>query len=315
MNSENNDFKKNELCWVKVKGYPWWPAIICDINTDNKNILFHINYLCDRKKITVNKDNIRKWKEKYDMFKHYQDYKMLSQLKIAFKCALKVGEWLSEELIDLNDHEKFLEYFKITKEWHKLCNVNDFFYKKIKKSKKSDKSILKSNKKIPNNIKDDYKLDNNNIQNISLNGIIKNNVILKNDIKNYSPKSKNFIGKKKRRLIFSPTKETQLEIMPIKHRRGKYINKKNMSKIKVLVNNITTNLDDAINKIDKYQKYFEHEVTTKKINLDIDDKDVDVKIELTKYIKSISELFGAPINISKTIQSLNIKKSENYLNK
>ena len=40
--TEQNDFKIKELCWAKIKGYPWWPAIIRDIYNAGNNKLFFV---------------------------------------------------------------------------------------------------------------------------------------------------------------------------------------------------------------------------------------------------------------------------------
>ena len=30
-----DEFKIKELCWAKIKGFPWWPAIIREIKYSN----------------------------------------------------------------------------------------------------------------------------------------------------------------------------------------------------------------------------------------------------------------------------------------
>ena len=29
--SKSDEFKIKELCWAKIKGFPWWPALIREI--------------------------------------------------------------------------------------------------------------------------------------------------------------------------------------------------------------------------------------------------------------------------------------------
>ena len=49
--TEQNDFKIKELCWAKIKGYPWWPAIIRDIQISGNIKKFLVGYLCEKKNV------------------------------------------------------------------------------------------------------------------------------------------------------------------------------------------------------------------------------------------------------------------------
>ena len=46
---EKQDFIVNELCWAKIKGYPWWPAIIRDIFIENNKKFYFVGYFCEKK--------------------------------------------------------------------------------------------------------------------------------------------------------------------------------------------------------------------------------------------------------------------------
>ena len=76
-----------------------------------------------------------------------------------------------------------------------------------------------------------------------------------------------------------------------------------ISKIKNLVNIITTNLDSIIEKSSKYQSYLTHEFSKIKNNIK-DNRQINTKIDLTSYIKTMIEVFNIPISINKYIEEM-----------
>ena len=65
-NSENNSsssefcgnfpHRLNEIVWTKIKGYPWWPAQIIEINEANKKIPYTINFFGEESHASVGPD-------------------------------------------------------------------------------------------------------------------------------------------------------------------------------------------------------------------------------------------------------------------
>ena len=56
---EDNEFTINELCWAKLKGYPWWPAIIKDIIlSKNKKKCYIVGYFCEKRGSSLSEINI-----------------------------------------------------------------------------------------------------------------------------------------------------------------------------------------------------------------------------------------------------------------
>ena len=159
MNSpKKKSFKINELCWVKITGYPWWPAVVTGKSRSNKKPSYRVNYICERSNSFVDSENIRKWEENYGAFK---DLQKTCKISLNLKCAVKIAELLYDGLIDLNDHEKYLEKYKISKQWHKLENVTTFF-NEIINSKKSSNINKQGKKQISKNHQDNRKISNNN---------------------------------------------------------------------------------------------------------------------------------------------------------
>ena len=54
------DYKINELCWAKLKGYPWWPALIKDIYFSNKKKVYFVGYLCEKNGSPLNEKKYKK---------------------------------------------------------------------------------------------------------------------------------------------------------------------------------------------------------------------------------------------------------------
>lgn len=141
-------FQINELCWVKIVGYPWWPAVVSGKCRSNKKTNYCVNYICERSNSVIDRENIKKWKENYESFKSIHDCKKNNKINLKLKCAVKIADLLYDGLIDLKDHEKFLEKYKNSKECHKLCNITSFF-DEILNSNKSCKKIKSKGKSYP----------------------------------------------------------------------------------------------------------------------------------------------------------------------
>ena len=163
--SEVEDFKKKELCWAKIKGYPWWPAIIRDIfiSKDKKN--YFVGYLCEKNGSSLSEMSIKKWKENYEKYKDGGlKQKNSNNTKNDFLSALTIGNMYYEGKIDSDDHENFLNVYQNSKERHSMENIEKFFNKVIKEkqekiqkeekqkqikiNKEKEKIVNKTNKKL-----------------------------------------------------------------------------------------------------------------------------------------------------------------------
>jgi hypothetical protein len=82
-------FKKGEVVWAKVRGFPWWPGIV-------KSTFHHISKTQDETKIIVNfiGDNshanlpfnkVEKFIQKLDEFSNVKNKNLLNSINIAKK--------------------------------------------------------------------------------------------------------------------------------------------------------------------------------------------------------------------------------------
>ena len=58
-------FKKGDVVWAKVKGYPWWPGEICHITIKqaktepkDKQTIYRINFIGDNTHVDVPKAKV-----------------------------------------------------------------------------------------------------------------------------------------------------------------------------------------------------------------------------------------------------------------
>ena len=277
-----NNFKLNELCWVKIKGYPWWPAVITNIQTVKDKKKYFAFYICESKYSEINEENIKKWKENYESFHSGLTYKKPKNANKDFQVALKVAELLNEEKITLTDHKNFLEEYKSVKERHNLINVEKYFNKIIAKNQKKKKEEITKNNEI-SKIKKNKKKPKENIK------IEKTNLL---------GKKRKLTPEKKFKNIEKDIVNKKIEIT---------ISRKDMSKINSLTKVIVDNLDIIINKNEKYHKFFSQQYNEKILEIN-DDKNTKSKIELIKYLKLMCEIFNAPISLNKLMENLNDPK-------
>jgi len=323
------DFYEKELCWAKLKGYPWWPAMINKKIYSKKNsLLYEVIYLGEKEKSFLSKKYIKKWKENYPKYKTCFESKgkVEKKTRTSFDCALKIGDLIYEGKINIKEHINMLEHFQnikkkrnkesIIKYFNDLNDAEDEVNKtnefNIQNQKLNisidieESDFEKNNLKIINNTKFQIPLNINN--SINING--------KTKIKDYIS-----MLKSKRNRNDIPMKEPNTdinknisEIEKTKKEKGKIIEKNghqnligmkpsDINKIKNLVNIITTNLDSIIEKSNKYQSYITHEFSKIKNNIK-DNRQINTKIDLASYIKTMIEVFNIPISINKYIEEM-----------
>ena len=284
--NQKEEFKIKELCWAKIKGFPWWPALIREIKYSNNEKYYNIGYICESKGSDLDTSKLKKWKENYESFKHGwtlpKDKKSLKQND--FECSLAMADKLFSRIITPEEHDKFIMKYKTKKERHSLYNIHEFL-KEMEKER--EEKTKEKNEKI---INDENKENKNNSD------------------------KKKFIGRKRKEKIIEiiddeNKSENVKEEKEIKNEESE-MNKKDLNKTDSLVKNITSNLDEIIIKTEKYQKFFEKECKDKNISY-LDDKNIKTKIELVKYIQIMNDVFDTPIKIEKELDNnLIVKEKE-----
>jgi len=291
---KDNEFIINELCWAKLKGYPWWPAIIKDIIlSKNKKKSYIVGYFCEKRGSSLSELNIKKWKENYEMFKDGKGKGKQKSSGNDFISSLAVAKMYDEGKIDTNDHESFLNKYQNNKDRHSLKNIHSFFSEIIKKKKErpenQENQENKENKESKENIKSEEKENAENV-------LKTNEKIVDNNSDKKLLRKKRNISKKQ-------------ELIEIKEEKNNEFNikQKDLNKIDDLVNNIAYNVDEILIKSEKYQKFFDKECKERNISMH-DNKAINTKLELIKYLETMAEVLNPPINLNNMIQSIiNIK--------
>lgn len=285
---DDNEFTINELCWAKLKGYPWWPAIIKDIIlSKNKKKSYIVGYFCEKRGSSLSELNIKKWKENYEMFKDGKGKGKQKSSGNDFISSLAVAKMYDEGKIDANDHESFLNKYQSNKDRHSLKNIHSFFSEIIKKKK--ERLENQENKENKENIKSEEKENAENV-------LKANEKIVDNNSDKKLLKKKRNISKKQ-------------ELIEIKEEKNNEFNikQKDLNKIDDLVNNIAYNVDEILIKSEKYQKFFDKECKERNISMH-DNKAINTKLELIKYLETMAEVLNPPINLNNMIQNIiNIK--------
>ena len=150
------EYKPLEFCWVKLQGYPTWPAYILEINSNS----YKVQFIGDRNHGNIKKKGMFKWnKENTQKFiltsKKYQE---------IFEGAVKFKELVNKGILSLDDYWNCYcfchKYGKFSKsnviKYISKKNINflplEYWDKKKNISKSSNKE-KKSEKKIVNKIK------------------------------------------------------------------------------------------------------------------------------------------------------------------
>ena len=63
MDSSNTNFSVGEIVWGKIKGYPWWPAMITETRDDNREKKYICNFIGDNSHASLIKRDLAKFEE------------------------------------------------------------------------------------------------------------------------------------------------------------------------------------------------------------------------------------------------------------
>ena len=223
MSKEN--FKEEEIVWAKLKGYPWWPAILLSIKTEMNTfeekyrVLFLGNYIQE----TLNPKYILKFDIYYKQFSKSKNKDLTDSIAIA------------KEIYDSEEDEKNKKIKEIIakakpKDKDKKNKMNDSSSETSKTKEKSKNDMGKNNskKKLKKN---EDKLENDLIYKICnyLRHITA--VLVKKDNSFSFEKNKEYLCK-----IFKFLSEYQMQ-EPIE-----FLKKSNLGKyIKYINNNVNNN--------------------------------------------------------------------------
>jgi hypothetical protein len=90
-----NTFKKGDLVWAKIRGYPWWPGIVqsskVKLGTNkeeiNKEVKLLVNFLGDNTHAEIPLQKIESYDKKYEEFSKTKKKTLQKAIGIANKFA------------------------------------------------------------------------------------------------------------------------------------------------------------------------------------------------------------------------------------
>ena len=76
-------FTVDEIVWGKIKGYPWWPAMITEIEEDNKEKKYKVNFIGNNRHANLKKRNIGKFEKEFKNHSNTKKKDLLESIKTA----------------------------------------------------------------------------------------------------------------------------------------------------------------------------------------------------------------------------------------
>ena len=239
-------FEKGEVVWGKIKGYPWWPAVITDFNN---NLIYTINFYSDNSCAKLSSKFLLKYEENKNKIleANKKNKKLLGRIKEADSAIKKQNK--SNNIYVKND-------------------INNNEINKNEKSKnKIDNEIIQI-KKI-NNSNHNFELKNKEKIN---NNVIKNNLINKTDIMSNQNNRVNIFSIVKNNKnnntfnISSPLSKSQALEENNMSPEKKDINYDQIGSNDIIINKhlLTLENDDEINMLLHNNKYSENKKKLKK---------------------------------------------------
>jgi len=79
-------FTESQLVWAKVKGYPWWPAIVLKVmggGSSNNSGSVLVNFIGDNSHATVHEHKVTDFNESFAQFCNGKNRKLQEAIKAA----------------------------------------------------------------------------------------------------------------------------------------------------------------------------------------------------------------------------------------
>lgn len=142
-------YEVDEIVWAKIQGYPWWPAIIADIETNRFNGKYqaNVNFIGDNSHAFLPYEKIAKFKEKMEVYSRVKNKKLKNSIAAAMN-ILKRKSLYCEKLTLLNNNPyntnpSFLDgkANTISQQIKRMSNSSEI------NAVDSSQSLLESNKK------------------------------------------------------------------------------------------------------------------------------------------------------------------------
>jgi len=64
----NTSFNVREIIWAKIRGYPWWPAVIMGTEDDNKEKKYKVQFIGDGTHASLAKKCLEKFEKGFQLY-------------------------------------------------------------------------------------------------------------------------------------------------------------------------------------------------------------------------------------------------------
>lgn len=151
MNKNLDSFSIDELCWVKIRGYPWWPAVIIEIDNEPNQKSYKACFLGEKNYSIVTERNIKKFKENFESLTAEGKKNAKKSKKNEFSCSLKIADLIREKVNIKEEHENFVLKYPNKKDRMNSKIIEDYFTNEENKvnsnEKIEDKTLIGTKRK------------------------------------------------------------------------------------------------------------------------------------------------------------------------
>lgn len=81
--SNSVSFNVGEIVWAKIRGYPWWPALITGTEDDNREKKYAVSFIGDNTHASLAKKCLAKFDKEYKQFSNTRKKDLVESIKKA----------------------------------------------------------------------------------------------------------------------------------------------------------------------------------------------------------------------------------------
>lgn len=157
----NTSFNVGEIIWAKIRGYPWWPAMITGTEDDNREKKYAVSFIGDNTHSSLAKKCLEKFEKGLKMYSNTKKKNLIETIEKAKEIYYNKNGMKDKEIKDImKKDEKIKKELKEKERERQLNNMaknnndkNSENNNKRKMKKVEDKTELEAINKICNYLK------------------------------------------------------------------------------------------------------------------------------------------------------------------
>ena len=150
----NISFNVGEIIWAKIRGYPWWPAIITGAEDDNREKKYTVSFIGDHTHSSLAKKCLEKFEKGLKMYSNTKKKNLIETIEKAKEIYYNKNGIKDKEIKDIMKKDKKMKEIELKERENRKQENNN-----AHNNNKDKNSDINNNKRKIKKVEDKTELD------------------------------------------------------------------------------------------------------------------------------------------------------------